>query len=304
MKTFAVPAAAPVPIEAPVAARQEHEESELPAIDFIAEQFINKDKLLGRLEFVATPEGRDWRIEKLSLVNPESTFTLDGLWQVGRAQQRTQINLRLDAADVGKLLMRLGYPEGVQRGTAKLEGAAAWSGAPYDIDYATLSGTLSLDAAKGQFVKLEPGAAKLLGILSLQALPRRVTLDFRDVFSEGFAFDEIAGTAKITQGVATTENFRIQGPAARVTMSGDIDLAQEAQKLRVRIVPEVTETVAIAGAIFGGPIAGIAAYVAQKVLRDPFGQAVAFEYDVTGTWSEPIVKRLPRVVPEVMVWPD
>jgi len=304
MKTFAVPAAAPVPIEAPVAARQEHEESELPAIDFIAEQFINKDKLLGRLEFVATPEGRDWRIEKLSLVNPESTFTLDGLWQVGRSQPRTQINLRLDAADVGKLLVRLGYPEGVQRGTAKLEGTAAWSGAPYDIDYATLSGTLSLEAAKGQFVKLEPGVAKLLGILSLQALPRRVTLDFRDVFSEGFAFDEIAGTAKITQGVATTANFRIQGPAARVTMSGDIDLAQETQKLRVRIVPEVTETVAIAGAIFGGPIAGIAAYVAQKVLRDPFGQAVAFEYDVTGTWSEPTVKRLPRVMPEVMVWPD
>ena len=137
-------------------------------------------------------------------------------------------------------------------------------------------------------------SAKLLGILSLQALPRRVTLDFRDVFSEGFAFDEIAGTAKITRGVATTENFRIQGPAARVTMSGEVDLAQETQKLRVRIVPQVTETVAIAGALFGGPIAGVAAYLAQKILKDPLGQAVAFEYDVTGTWSDPTVKRVPR----------
>ncbi len=304
LKTFSVPAAVPAAIEVPGTDRQAQKDSELPEIDIIAEQFINKDKPLGRLEFFASPEGRDWRIEKLSLVNPESTFTLDGLWQVGGAQPRTQINLRLEAADVGKLLVRLGYPEGVQRGTAKLEGTAAWSGAPYDIDYPTLSGTLSLEAAKGQFVKLDPGIAKLLGILSLQALPRRATLDFRDVFSEGFAFDEIAGTAKITHGVAITENFRIQGPAARVTMRGDVDLAQETQKLRVRIVPQVTETVAIAGAIFGGPIAGVAAYLAQKILKDPFGQAVAFEYDVTGTWSEPTVKRVPRAVPEATVWPD
>ena len=304
MKTFAVPAAVPVAMEVPVVARQAQEESELPALDIIAEQFINKGKPLGRIEFVATPEGHDWRIEKLSLVNPDATFTLDGLWQVGGAQPRTQINLRLEASDVGKLLVRLGYPEGIQRGTAKLEGTASWSGAPYDIDHPTLSGTLSLEAAKGQFVKLDPGAAKLLGILSLQALPRRVTLDFRDVFSEGFAFDEIAGTAKITHGVATTENFRILGPAARVTMSGEVDLAQETQKLRVRIVPQVTDTVAIAGAIFGGPIAGIAAYFAQKVLKDPLGQIVAFEYDVAGTWSEPTVKRVPKAIPDATVWPE
>lgn len=304
MKTFAVPAAAPGAVEAPSAEGQAQKERELPAIDIVAEQFSNKDKPLGRLELVATPEGNDWRIQKLSLVNPESTFALDGLWQVGRAQQRTQINLRLEAADVGKLLVRLGYPEGVQRGSAKLEGTASWSGAPYDIDYPTLSGTLSLEAAKGQFAKLDPGIGKLLGILSLQSLPRRVTLDFRDVFSEGFAFDEIAGTAKIARGIATTEGFRVLGPAARVTMSGVVDLAEETQKLRVRIVPQVTDSVAIAGAIFGGPIAGVAAYLAQKVLKDPLGEIVTFEYDVAGTWSEPTVRRVPRAVPEATVWPD
>lgn len=304
MKTFAVPADAPDTFELPDTTRKPQKEGELPAIDVVAEQFINKDKPLGRLEFVATPEGRNWRIEKLSLTNPESAFTLDGLWRVGRTRQRTQIKLRLEASDVGKLLVRLGYPEGVQRGTAKLEGTASWSGAPYEIDYPTLSGTLSLEAAKGQFVKLDPGIAKLLGILSLQSLPRRATLDFRDIFSEGFAFDQIAGTAKVAGGVAATENFRIQGPAARVAMNGEVDLAQETQKLRVQIVPQITDTVAIAGAIFAGPIAGVAAYLAQKVLKDPLGQIVSFEYDVAGTWSEPTVKRVPKTVPEATAWPD
>ncbi len=291
MKTLTVPATVPAADAAATGAQPAPKNNELPALDLTAEQFINKDKALGRLEFTALPEGRDWRIERLRITNPEGTLTLDGLWQMGIAQPRTQINLRLEASDVGKLLVRLGYPEGVRRGTAKLEGALSWAGAPYDFDYPTLSGNLVVQAAKGQFVKLEPGIGKLLGILSLQALPRRITLDFRDVFSDGFAFDEIVGAAKINRGIAGTDNFRIQGPAALVIMSGEVDLAQETQNLKVRISPHVSDTVSLAGALVGGPIAGVAAFIAQKMLKDPLDQMVSYEYGVTGTWSEPNVKR-------------
>jgi len=185
----------------------------------------------------------------------------------------------------------------VQRGTAKLEGSLSWNGAPYELDYPTMTGNLALEAAKGQFVKLDPGIGKLLGVMNLQSLPRRVSLDFRDVFSEGFAFDEIGGAAKIDRGSARTENFRVRGPAANIVMRGEVDLAKETQNLRVRITPQLTESVAIAGALVGGPIAGVAAYLAQKVLKDPFGQLASFEYDVTGKWSEPTVKRVPRPAP-------
>jgi len=298
MKTFAVPAPAPVATEAAATAQQAQKESELPALDVIAEQFINKDKMLGRLELVALPEGRDWRIERLRVTNPEGTLTLDGLWQLGTTPPRTQVSLRLETSDAGKLLVRLGYPEGMRRGTAKLEGALSWAGPPTDIDFPTLSGNLVLEAAKGQFVKLEPGIGKLLGILSLQSLPRRISLDFRDIFSEGFAFDEIVGAVKIGRGIAGMDNFRIQGPAARVVMSGEVDLAQETQKLRVRISPHVSDTFSIAGALVGGPIAGVAAFIAQKVLKDPLDQMASYEYSVTGTWSEPVVKRLGGSTPE------
>ena len=293
MKTLAIPAAAPGAGQ-PAAAAQAQKELELPALDITAEQFIKNDRPLGRLEFNATPDGRDWRIEKLHIVNPESTFTLEGLWLGWLVQPRTQVNLRLEASDVGKLLTRLGHPEGVRRGAAKLEGALSWAGAPYDFDYPTLSGNLVLDAAKGQFLKLEPGIGKLLGILSLQALPRRIALDFRDIFSEGFAFDEIVGAFKISRGIASTESFRIQGPSARVIMGGEVDLAQETQKLRVRITPHVSDSVSIAGALIGGPIAGVAAFLAQRVLKDPLDQFASYEYGVTGTWSEPNVVKIER----------
>lgn len=296
MKRLAIPASEPAPVPPEVAAGKR----ELPALDVMAEQFQFKDKALGRLAVQAVPDERDWRIEKLRIENPESTLTVEGVLQTMPAQSpqsRTQVNLHLDVSDVGKLLTRLGYPEGVRRGTAKLEGTLTWAGGLQDFDYPALSGNLVVDAAKGQFVKLEPGIGKLLGILSLQALPRRISLDFRDIFSEGFAFDQIIGAVKINRGIATTENFRLQGPSARVLMTGELDLARETQKLRVQITPSLTDGVSIAGALIGGPVAGVAAFLAQKILKDPLDQFVSYEYGVTGTWSEPLVSKVELPTP-------
>ncbi len=293
MKRLSIPAPSPPTLQAPTTAA-ERRQLDLPALDITAEEFSLGGKGLGRLEVAATPQDADWRIERLSIVNPESTFSLEGLWQGWLASQRTHVNLRLEASDAGKLLARLGYPEGLKRGTARIEGTLSWRGAPYEIDYPSLTGNLLVHAAKGQFDKIDTGVGKLLGVVSLQALPRRVSLDFRDVFSEGFAFDEIVGPVTIDQGIAHTENFRIQGPSARVLMKGSVDLARETQNLRVQVTPYLSESVSIAGALLGGPVAGVATFLAQKMLKDPIDQMAAFEYQVTGTWKEPQVVKLAR----------
>jgi uncharacterized protein (TIGR02099 family) len=296
MNTLAVPAASPGAAEREDA--QGKGQRKLPELDIVAEQFINKGKPLGRLEVAATPEENAWRIDRLRLTSPESTFTVDGSWQFGASRPRTQVNVHLESGDIGGMLTRFGYPEGVKGGTAKLAGALGWNGAPYEFDANSLTGNISLEAAKGQFVKVDPGIGKLLGVMSLQALPRRMSLDFKDVFSEGFAFDEIVGTVHFNRGGATTDNLRIRGPAAHIVMSGDVDMGQETQNIRVRITPQVMETVSVAGALVGGPIAGVAAYLAQQVLRDPFGKLVTYEFGVTGSWSDPVVRRLSRPVSE------
>ncbi|MES2563817.1 MAG: AsmA-like C-terminal region-containing protein, partial [Pseudomonadota bacterium] len=262
---------------------------ELPALDVVVDQFEYGQKQLGKLELNAIHQERDWRIERLHLTSADSALTADGVWQGWLTQPRTRLNVRIEASDVGAALERWKLPAAVRRGTAKIEGHLAWAGSPHDFDYPSLSGEISVEAAKGQFLKLEPGLGKLLGILSLQALPRRVTLDFRDVFSDGFAFDGIVGAMKIERGIATTDNLRIAGPAARVVMSGDVDLARETQKLRVRVTPHLSDSVSLAGALLGGPVVGIAAFLAQKILKDPIEQLATFEYGVTGTWSDPQV---------------
>ena len=182
-------------------------------------------------------------------------------------------------------------------GEGRLEGQLLWPGYPYEFTPSILSGRFRVEAAKGQFARIEPGAGKLLGLMSLQSIPRRVTFDFRDIFSEGFAFDRIAGEVKLARGILLVNDFEVAGPSAQVTMAGEISLPMETQHLTMRVVPEVGEGVAIAATVLGTPALGLTTLLAQKLLANPLGKAVAYEYLVTGSWDNPSVTRLTTAPP-------
>jgi uncharacterized protein YhdP len=127
-----------------------------------------------------------------------------GLWRPG-AREETRLDFRLEVASVEKLLARFGYPEAVRRGRGSLAGEIAWKGPPTALHLPSLGGHMQVAVENGQFAQLEPGVGRLLGVLSLQALPRRITLDFRDVFSQGFAFDQVSGSIQMKNGVLRTK---------------------------------------------------------------------------------------------------
>jgi len=260
---------------------------ELPGLDIVADSFTLRGRKLGRLELMATNEANGWKMDKLAIASPDGALQSNGLWSGGG----TRLNFKLDVNDIGKMLERLGYADAVRRGTAKLEGRVSWAGTPTQIDHATLDGALKAEAANGQFNKLEPGVGRLLGILSLQSLPRRITLDFRDIFSEGFAFDSISGNARVARGVMNTQDLQIQGPSASIYIKGEASIPGETQNLRVRVEPALSETLAV-GAMIAHPAIGAAAWVAQKILRDPLGKMFAFEYAVSGSWADPKVEKI------------
>ncbi len=301
-KSLTVPPSAPPKLSEADVPAAPAENSELPALDITAENFSVRTMQLGHLELLAAPNGRDWRIEKLKLSTPESVLSMDGVWQDWLQQPRSRVNLQLESSDVGRLLARVGHPDSVKGGNAKLKGQFYWAGSPTEFNYATLSGLMSLEAHKGQFLKIEPGIGKLLGVLSLQSLPRRVTLDFRDVFSDGFAFDDISGSVKVNQGIVSGNDFKMDGPAAKVTMSGEADLARETQNLRVRVVPLFGDTVSGAATLLGGPMVGLTTLLVQKMLRDPIGQISAYEYSISGTWDNPVVTKLKKKTEDSKSW--
>ncbi len=267
----------------------------LTGIEVNALKFGWMGRELGELHLRLTPEKNGYDIERASLSLPEGRIEGRGMvsWQPRRP---TRLNLNLEASDLGKALTRFGYPGSVKGGEASVSGMLTWGGGLEDFAISGLNGDFSVTLKKGQFLRVEPGAAKLLGILSLQALPRRIALDFRDIFSEGFAFDEITGDVHLERGSAYMRGLKMQGPAARVRMSGVVDLAGQSQNLRIDIQPRLEDTVVVAGALLGGPVVGLGALLANKILRNPIGQVASFNYGVTGTWSEPVIVKLKRQV--------
>jgi uncharacterized protein YhdP len=270
---------------------------ELPALDLVAERFTFRGKQLGRVEVLAQRAGDDWRIDKLAMTNPDSTMSAHGLWSAGAvpgAPARVMFNFELDTADAGKFLARVGYPDLVRGGKSHMEGSMSWSGEPASIDYPTLAGKLRLDAQEGQFLEIDPGAGKLVSLMSLQMLPRRITLDFSDVFSKGFQFDRISASAEVQRGVMALSDFQMRGTAAEVQMSGTADLANETQDLRVRVVPSLGDSAATVVGILN-PVIGGAAWFAQRVLKNPLGQLFSYNYSITGAWTDP---KVAKIVPE------
>src|SRR6266851_4616658 len=265
-----------VPEDYPGAKPQEiSQPKDLPAVDLITERFIYHEKELGRVEVVAQPAGEDWRLEKLAWVNPEASLTGRGIWRPG-SPSRTSADFKLDAADCGKFLERVGYANLVKGGKARLQGSLAWNGDPLAIDDPSLSGHVQMQAEDGQFLEVDPGLGKLVSLMSLQALPRRLTLDFRDVFSKGFQFDRIAADAQIDHGLMAIREFRMRGSAAQVEMSGEVDLANETQNLRVRVVPSLGDSASTVLA-FLNPLLIFPAALAQRILKDPLGHIFAFD---------------------------
>lgn len=280
-------------------------QTKLPAVDVEIDRFAMHGKEWGRLTLKAENQARmgapqEWRLQTLQITNPESQLTASGNWApIGgasgvNADRRTVLNFSLDISDAGRLLDRFGMTDVVRKGSGQLAGQIAWIGSPFSPDTATMTGKMQLDVVTGQFLQADPGAAKLLGVLSLQSLPRRLALDFRDVFSKGFSFDFVRGDVQVAKGVASTNNLQMKGVNAAVLMEGTADLAAETQNLRVIVVPEINAMTASLVATAINPVIGLGSFLAQVFLRGPLIEAATQELHIDGTWAEPRVTKVDR----------
>jgi uncharacterized protein (TIGR02099 family) len=306
-----------------------HGQSPLPSLDVQVQALTIGERALGQLELQALnrPLGanqHEWRITKLRLVVPEAELSATGNWAPvgvrasgagnattspttspttstptagasaaqGQPPRRTALQFTLAVKDSGALLARLGMPHVFQNGHGQLEGTLGWLGLPYALHTPSLSGQLQLDVASGRFLKAEPGLAKLLGVLSLQSLPRRLALDFSDVFAQGFAFDFVRGNARIDRGIVFTNNLQMKGPTAAVLMEGQADIGLETQDIHAVVVPEINTGTAALIATAINPAIGLGTFLAQTLLRQPLVQASTQEFRVQGHWADPVVTRV------------
>ena len=178
------------------------------------------------------------------------------------------------------------------KGTVKFD--AAWPGSPAAFSLATVEGNLKVEARDGQLLEVEPGAGRVLGLLSVAQLPRRMMLDFRDFFAKGFAFNRINGSVQFGKGTARSDDLVIDGPAAQINIRGTTDLRAQRFDQTIEVLPKSGNLLTVVGAVAGGPLGAAVGAAANAVLKKPLGELGAKTYRVTGPWKDPKVEVISR----------
>lgn len=272
---------------------------DLPTMDIVIDNLELRGLKLGRAEVdgfsrAIAGGGREWVLNKFNLSLPEASFQAQGQWGgVGRLQaKRTQLDFTLQLQNSGELLERLGYKGAIRNGKGRMAGQVGWTGSPFSPDYTSMGGQFNVNLDKGQFLKAEPGVARLFGVLNLQALPRRLTLDFSDVFSEGFTFDFVRGDVQIQQGIASTNNLQMKGVTAAVMLEGKADIEHETQDLKVVVVPDLNTGTATLLYTIINPVVGLTSFLTQYFLKTPLAKSTTQEFRVQGSWKDPKVSKV------------
>lgn len=249
------------------------------------------DAALGRLDFSTVPGPGQTVLREFSLRGPLLELTGTGHWRRGAAP-RTQVEFTVFSPDLGHLAHSVGFASAIRKGHLHAELKFTWPGAPQAYDMAHLDGSATVKISDGVFEEVDPGAGRLLGLLSLEALPRRLMLDFSDVYEKGVRFSSIKGSFRIEKGNAYTDNLVVDTLPADVYVTGRTGLAARDYDYTVTVVPEVSGSLPVAGGLAMGPQVGAVLLLFQSIFKDKIDRAARIRYTVTGPWEKPVVKRV------------
>lgn len=246
-----------------------------------------------RLETWPTPAGQ--HIEQLRALSSRVQINASGDWNGTATDSHTHMKISFAAEDLGGMLSAFGFEGLVNGGKTNDQLDASWPGAPNALTLASMDGTLSVHVNDGRIPEVSsPGAGRLLGLASLAELPRRMTLDFGDVFGKGLAFDSMIGDFRLANGTATTNNFKIHSPAAEISITGRTDLRAKKFDQQIVVVPHAGNSLPIVGAVVGGPIGAAAGFAVQGLLGHGLNKAVGARYKITGSWDKPVMTLLEK----------
>ena len=168
----------------------------------------------------------------------------------------------------------------------------SWPGPPESSAIERLSGRLEIAAEDGRLTSVEPGAGRVLGLMSIAHLPRRLALDFGDLTGEGLSFDTLRGTFQLTDGDAYTDNLTLRGSAAEIGLAGRTSLRDRTYDQTAVVTGQLGASLGVAGALAGGPAIGAAMLLFSRIFKEPLKGATRGYYRITGSWDDPQVKRI------------
>lgn len=268
----------------------------IPGLDFSVKEFVYNEKNLGTVKLLSTRKPVGMQIDQLDLLREGITTNIVGNWnEVGQNSSVSQLEMKVEGSDFGSLLSDLAVNKNMRAGEGELNADVSWQGAPYKIDFETLSGVLSATLRQGSLADVEPGLARVFGLINFDSLPKRIGLQFQDVAGEGLHYEKLSGRVAIEKGVASLDSVAIESDSANMGLAGSTDLAAKTYALDLSVVPNVTSTVPLATTLIAGPQTGALVYLLDKVTRGAgvdFNKSITQSYTIGGSWEEPDIEQI------------
>jgi uncharacterized protein (TIGR02099 family) len=263
----------------------------VPPLDLEIDDLRHGAVRLGRLSARVLHEGDGFELIGLESVGDGFIIQAEGRSRLSETVDASHLGVKIQSEDVGATLEYMGFRRGMEASNGRFESRMEWQGGLRSDWLAAMKGTASIAIGEGRLVGVEPGAGRVFGLLSIQALPRRLALDFKDVFGEGTSFDRIAGDFDFIEGSAYTDNLLMEGPSANMIVVGRTGLIARDYDQTVVIGADLGRTLPVAGAVVGGPAVGAALYLLSEIFRKPFQAQIT--YRLTGTIENPVIERVP-----------
>lgn len=268
----------------------------LPALDISAKSLKWKQFIFANVQLQTQPTRQGMVIRQAGFSNGFLQLKGDGAWQVAGQRQSSQVQLTLTGKSFGKGFDAMGLKGTLGEGEGAVTLNLGWNDALYAVDKATLKGDMSINVKKGRILSVDPGVGRIFGLFALQALPRRLTLDFKDLLRSGLEYDSIRGHFTLRDGVAQIDQpIKLEGPIGEVKVEGELNYVEQTYNQQVLVNPKVTSSLPVLGAITAGPAAGVTILLADKVLKGvgvDLDKVVQRRFSLTGSWDTPNMEEI------------
>lgn len=263
-----------------------------PALRFRAKQLGLGSFIVGEAKVEVPAIANGIRVQEVQIVGPRTSITASGEWVRPKEGSSARLLVNINGNAFKELLAGIGFAPNVTTEQADVFIDAAWLPHPDGLANRTLNGQVKFDLRKGALLNVDPGAGRILSLLSFNALPRRLLLDFSDVLDKGTQFDTLQGAFFIKNGVAHTDDLRVKSSSVNIAVKGDVDFVQRRYDQQVTIKPKVSSGVALAGAVMAGPVVGLALLLGQSVLDQPLDSISTITYRLQGPFKNPDVQQV------------
>lgn len=270
----------------------------VPSFYLTSKDFKYGDRAFGKVEFNVANEKDRLLFNKILIDNADYQLSMVGFWNKTPDVHLSNLKGVFSSQRTKGLFEKLNLADALKTKQLDVDFDLSWPGDIYAPEINKMEGELNIALGPGRILevgdeveaKMEVG--KLLNLLSPHTLIRRLNLDFSDLTHDGFSFDEMKGQFVLSDGNAQTRDTYFDGPIAHVALKGRIGLSDRDFDLKLNIIPYVTSSLPVIATIAGGPIAGIATWIADRVFTTAMKKNVDHYYAMKGSWDDPIVEKL------------